>query len=111
METNRRPSRKPYLITALFAVVILVPALDGFGKKFYEFVVIYRSEEGSFALVPILNYLLASAGFFLVIAWAALRGMFRDIEAPKFTMLADEEYLDRYESLPKETHRADDPNL
>ena len=46
-------------------------------------------------VAPIANYLLASLGFFCLLLWAAARGMFRDIERPKYDMLAQEEALDR----------------
>ena len=42
-----------------------------------------------------MNYLLASAGFFCLLVWAAWNGMFRDIEKPKDEMLANEALLDR----------------
>ena len=47
-----------------------------------------------FAITPVVNYLLASLGFFCLFFWAIYQGMFRDIEAPKFTMLENERRLD-----------------
>jgi hypothetical protein len=41
-----------------------------------------------------MNYLLASLGFFFLLLWAAARGMFRDIERPKYEMLERERLLD-----------------
>ncbi len=83
-------------ITLALAVAILVPSLWGFGSKFIEFVAIYRGEvDGAFAIAPILNYLLASFGFLLLFCWAALNGMFHDIEAPKQSMLENEARLDQ----------------
>ena len=41
-----------------------------------------------------MNYLLASLGFFFLFCWAIYHGMFRDIEAPKYTMLENERMLD-----------------
>ncbi|RMG34047.1 MAG: hypothetical protein D6725_14895 [Planctomycetota bacterium] len=82
--------------TAVLAVVILVPSMIGFGTKLYEFVQVVRSDpDGVFALTPVTNYLLASAGFFFLLLWAAANGMFRDIERPKYEMLQQEEELDR----------------
>ena len=61
---------------------MLVPSLCGFGTKFLEFIALYRGDvDGAFAISPILNYLLASLGFLCLFGWAALGGMFRDIEA------------------------------
>ena len=78
------------------AVAVLVPSLYGFGTKFLEFIALYRGDvDGAFAITPILNYLLASLGFLCLFGWAALGGMFRDIEQPKHTMLENEARLDR----------------
>jgi hypothetical protein len=81
-------------VTVGLALVILVPALIGFGVKFREFLALVRFEEGAFTIVPILNYLLVGVGFLLLFLWAILHGMFRDVERPKFTMLANERRLD-----------------
>jgi hypothetical protein len=48
-----------------------------------EFLAAGRRRGGSFTVVPILNYLLASAAF-TVFGWAVLHGMFRDIERQKY---------------------------
>ena len=45
-------------------------------------------------MAPILNYLLASAGFFCMLLWAAWNGMFRDMERPKTEFLDNESRLD-----------------
>ena len=67
----------------------------GFAGKFYEFIHIFRGEtDGAFAVAPILNYLLASGGFLLLLLWATLNGMFHDIERPKHAMLDRERQLD-----------------
>ena len=72
-----------------------MPSLWGFGSKFLEFVALARGEvDGAFALTPVVNYLLASFGFLCLFCWAALNGMFHDIEQPKVTMLENEARLD-----------------
>jgi NADH:ubiquinone oxidoreductase subunit 5 (subunit L)/multisubunit Na+/H+ antiporter MnhA subunit len=82
-------------VTGTLALAILVPSLWGFGSKFVEFIALYRSnEQGAFAIMPVLNYLLASSGFLMLFCWAVLQGMFRDIERPKYTMLENERRLD-----------------
>jgi hypothetical protein len=87
------PLRK--IVTILLAIAILVPSLFGFGTKFYEFVILARGDvEGVFAVTPVVNYLMASLGFLCLLGWATANGMFRDIEAPKRTMLENEERLD-----------------
>lgn len=93
---NRWRSR----VTLLLALLILIPSCWGFGSKFLEFIAIYRGEvDGAFAVAPILNYLLASTGFLLLFFWAAMNGMFHDIERPKYTMLENEKLL--YEQKQK----------
>ena len=52
------------------------------------------AQEGIFAVAPLMNYLLASAGFLCLLVWAAIHGMFRDIEKPKQTMLQVNAKLD-----------------
>ena len=74
------------------AVIILGFCLYGFGSKFVELVRLVASDEdaareGVFAVAPLVNYLLASAGFLCLLGWAAAHGMFHNIEEPKQTML------------------------
>ena len=89
-------SRRKTWITIAMAVLILIPSLYGFAGKFIEFVHIYRGASGGeFAVAPIMNYLLASAGFFCMLLWAAWNGMFRDVEQPKIDFLENEQLLDR----------------
>ena len=91
-------SRAQVLTTIGFALLILVPSLLGFANKFREFILLYRGDvDGIFAITPIVNYLMASLGFFCLFFWAIYQGMFRDIEAPKFTMLENERKLDESE--------------
>ena len=88
-------SRRQAWVTAAMAVLILIPSMYGFIGKFVEFVHIYRGTGGGdFAVAPILNYLLASAGFFCMLLWAAWNGLFRDIEKPKVDFLDNEARLD-----------------
>ena len=86
---------RPRLLRTFFALLILLPCMYGFCTKFWELVVICRGDmTGAFAIAPIVNYLLASAGFLLLLGWAAANGMFHDIEKPKQTMLENERMLD-----------------
>ncbi len=93
--------------TLILAVVILLPAAYGFGRKFYELVILTGDEEGAFAIVPIANYLLASLGFAMLFVWAMFQGMFRDIEKPKETMLANEAKLDAEAEEEREAWKGD----
>jgi hypothetical protein len=82
-------------ITLLLAVLILIPSGYGFVGKFIELIHVFQGEPGgAFAVAPMMNYLLASLGFFCLLLWAAVRGMFRDIERPKYDMLEHERLLD-----------------
>jgi hypothetical protein len=98
--TTSKPdrSRLRSIVNWLFIVAILAPSLWGFGMKFREFVLLARGDvEGVFAVTPVINYLLASMGFLLLFGWAAVNGMFHDIEEPKRTMLENEQRLDALE--------------
>lgn len=97
--TAAKKRRWFWLNTAL-AIVILVPALIGFGTKFREFVILLGTdEEGSFTLMPVFNYLVVCFGFLCLFGAAVLHGMFRNIEQPKIDFLKREAALDGDESL------------
>ena len=96
-----RSGSSAWTITILLGLVILVPSLLGFVMKFGELVALTQDTatggaEGGFAMTPVVNYLLASAGFFFLLLWAAVNGMFRDLEQAKHLMLQHEEELDRH---------------
>jgi hypothetical protein len=80
------------------SLMILFGGLFGFGSKFLALVKFALESDGEmdakFAIAPVVNYLLASAGFLMMVLWAAANGMFRDIEQPKRTMLDVEAMLD-----------------
>ena len=91
-------SRRAHYITLAFAVPILIFSGLGFVAKFIEFIHTFQGDtEGAFAITPMVNYLLASAGFFCMLVWATINGMFHDIESPKQTMLDNDIALDRHE--------------
>ncbi|MDB5388044.1 MAG: hypothetical protein JWM11_3690 [Planctomycetaceae bacterium] len=90
-------SRTPW-ITWIFAIPVLGFSLLGFGNKFLEFIQTFRNDpDGVFAITPVMNYLFASAGFFCLMVWAGMQGMFKDIEHPKISMLEMEDELNRQE--------------
>ena len=98
MSSRAASPRARQAITIVLALAILIPSLWGFGNKFVEFVTLYRGDvDGAFAISPIVNYLLASLGFLCLFCWAALHGMFDDIERPKRMMLDNEQQLDAQE--------------
>jgi hypothetical protein len=83
-------------VTIILAVLILIPSMYGFVGKFVEFIHVYReTADGGFAIAPILNYLLATAGFLMLLFWGIFNGMFHDIERPKDMLLENERRLDR----------------
>lgn len=93
---THRENRATIIVTGVLAVLILVPSLWGFGMKLNEFIALVRGDvDGIFAISPVANYLLASLGFFCLLLWATLNGMFRDIEEPKYLMLEQEARLDQ----------------
>jgi hypothetical protein len=102
MNPKVRPLPSRPLVMTVLALVILVPALVGFGAKFRELLLLVGDEEGAFTVVPILNYLLVTLGFLFLFGWAVLHGMFRDIERPKYTMLANERRLNEEERAERE---------
>jgi hypothetical protein len=91
-----------WTVTLVLGVLILIPSMLGFVMKFLEFAKLARQTsggagpagEGGFAVTPIVNYVCASAGFLLLLLWAAVNGMFRDLEHPKYAMLLNEKELD-----------------
>lgn len=95
---QRRGSRWAWIITIVFAVLILIPSMLGFVMKFRELIALSGGDtDGGFAITPVVNYLLASLGFLCLLLWAARNGMFNDLEHPKHVMLENEEELDRHE--------------
>ena len=93
------------LFLLIFALIFFVPAGIGFSEKLYAFFCVSvlraegRFEDGRFAIVPLANYLLVFGGMFCMLIWAITNGMFKDVEAPKYTMLEDERALDAAEGI------------
>jgi len=93
------------VVLDVIAIVVVGFCAYGFYSKFAELIAVYKNRsEGAFAITPILNYILASVGFLFMLVWAACRGMFHDIEAPKRTLLDNEEMLDRLERARSHQH-------
>lgn len=83
------------VIKAGVVLLFLGPCFLGFGSKFIELIHVFQGDaEGAFAVAPIVNYLLATTGFLFLLGWAAVNGMFHNIEQPKQDMLAREAALD-----------------
>lgn len=89
--------RRAAQVTIAFAAVIIPVSAYGFICKFIELVhTLSTGSDGMFAVTPIVNYLLSSVGFFLLLGWAIYNGMFSDLESPKDEMLRRERELDRW---------------
>lgn len=100
MQNQPRPNRTKSIVLIVMSVVILVPSMTGFVMKFVEFVRTFQgASDGAFAITPMLNYLLASLGFFCLLLWATINGMFHNLERPKYRMLEVEELLDKQQQL------------
>jgi hypothetical protein len=98
-ERTKAEKMRDLFVTAL-AVVIFAFCAYGFGGKLVELIRLVKesdstASEGVFAVAPLMNYLLASAGFLCLLGWAACHGMFHDIERPKETMLEYDRQLDK----------------
>jgi hypothetical protein len=107
MKPQRRLSSPKGLVMVLMAMAVLLPSLYGFGTKLIEFIALFRGDiDGAFAISPVLNYLLASTGFLCLFGWAAMHGMFRDIEQPKVAMLENELRLDAESLRLRNGHQA-----
>lgn len=91
-------AHRTHWLTWLFAALVLIPTVLGFGNKFLDLIlVIQGDEEGAFAATPIVNYLLATAGFFCLLLWTTTQGAFHDLDRPSRTMFETELLLDAAE--------------
>ncbi len=102
MVTNPKATKAQRITLIAFLVVFLLPAGVGFAIKLYEFMTVANgaTSEGTFMLVPVLNYFIVFMGMLCMLAWATTNGMFRDIEKPKFDMLRREQKLDELDGRP-----------
>lgn len=88
-------SRGKRIFLWVFAVCILAPAGYGFVEKLMLFILaVKRDLIGAFTIVPVVNYLIVTAGMACLLAWAVANGMFRNLEGPKYDLLERERRLD-----------------
>ncbi len=100
--TRTTRARTKGRVLILMAVVFVSPAAFAFVNKFFKFIRTMDTDEmGAIALVPMLNYLAVAAGFLCLLVWAVSRGMFKDVEGPKFELLANEDRLDQADALSR----------
>jgi nitrogen fixation-related uncharacterized protein len=91
-------SRGKKIFLIVFALAILAPAAYGFVEKLMLFILaVKRDLIAGFTIVPVVNYLIVTAGMACLLIWAIVNGMFRDVEGPKYQMLEQEERLEQQE--------------
>lgn len=93
-----RETRGKRIVFWCIALAILVPGTIGFIDKLGTFIRTLGVERGAgFTLVPLANYFIMAIGMICLLVWAVTHGMFRDVEGPKYTMLDQEDELNRRE--------------
>ncbi len=106
-ENSGADSSRASWVTLAFAIIILTPSMIGFVMKFSEFIHTFQGDtQGAFAITPMVNYMLASAGFLCLLVWAGVNGAFHDMEAPKHTMLERELEMDKQQRQPGDSRHA-----
>ena len=86
---------RTHWMTWFFAALVLIPTILGFANKFLDLILVMQGdEEGAFAATPIMNYLLATAGFLCLLIWTATQGAFEDLDAPSRKMFEDEQIFE-----------------
>jgi TRAP-type C4-dicarboxylate transport system permease small subunit len=78
------------LATWIVGIAVIIGGAT-FIYKLVEFAMTAGNEDmPGFALVSVVPYFAATAGFLFLAVWAFFRGHFRDIEGPKHRMLEQE---------------------
>ena len=90
--------RRRWVLT--FFVVACTGAGGMFINKLFAFLKTIRKDElAGFAFDPLIIYGFVAMGFLILLAWAFLTGQFRNIEQPKYDMLAQFDRQERAERL------------
>jgi hypothetical protein len=94
--TDEPAAYRTHWLTWLFATLVQVPTILGFANKFLDLVLVVQGDEdGAFAVTPIVNYLLATAGFLCLFVWTATQGAFQNLDEPSHSMMENEHRLDQ----------------
>jgi len=102
MPTPSTPPHRVPLWTWIVGAAVLIPSILGFANKFLDLMIVAQGdEEGAFALTPMINYLLATAGFFCMLMWAVAQGAFYDLNSPSQSMFENELELERRSAAHK----------
>lgn len=108
----RRVAQRVPLWVFVFSVLTIALSGGGFIFKLVEFVRAYGvGGEVDFAIVPLACYLSVAAGYLFIFLWAFSRGMFRDVERPKFRMLELQDEIDAREGWRNFDGPGTAPNL
>ena len=106
---DHRGSRlRTWVVTGMAAIIIFITA-PAFAEKIVALAELVGQvseegkEESAFAITPLVNYILATFGFICLGSWAAMHGMFTNVEDPKETMLDTERQLDALDNEPDYT--------
>lgn len=79
--------------------ILLAAVLMGGGGFVYKLIQFaheaLESETASFAIAPVVVYILVALGFTSLFTWGLLRGQWSDIEGPKQRLLDNEEIYER----------------
>lgn len=88
---------RTHIITLVIVTLLIIgPGAYGFLDKLIQFAWTIRNDPyGNFTMVPLSNYMIVAFGMTCMLIWATAHGMFRDVERPKFTMLEQEEEIER----------------
>ena len=87
---------RTHWLTWFFSALVLIPTILGFANKFLDLILVVQGDyDGAFAVTPIVNYLLATAGFLCLLIWTAMHGAFQNLDAPSHAMLENERLLDQ----------------
>ena len=96
--TPPHPAPRAHRRWMIFFLVVIGFAGLSFGFNLYEFFYDLSRQEGfRFAGAHLATYLLVAGGFFLLLAFAFMRGHFSDIERPKHELLDRERMYDHAE--------------
>ena len=80
---NRRIVLSFFVLAVTAAGCMFMYKLSAFMKT------IKRDELAGFAFDPIVIYAVVAMGFLCMLAWAFLSGQFKNVEQPKYDMIAD----------------------
>ncbi|MFQ5589983.1 MAG: hypothetical protein ACE5HE_02360 [Phycisphaerae bacterium] len=91
------PSRMATVLLWITVALILLAGGYAFVDRLVGFVrtlALDKEDGGGFIMIPMMNYLMVTAGLVCLLVWGVAHDMLCDIERPKYTMLEREARLD-----------------